>query len=118
MSFCVNSLNITSPFLFHYSLLSKVEMPENTNDEVRIYPPRLSAVRKRTPQSLYIIYSITINYASPYNYFFTYKFSFANLPLIPVATILLYIGNGNSLYKLLIHPAYSLRKFISVLFGY
>lgn len=61
----------------------------NINGEVRIYPPRLSAVRKHTPQSLYIIYIIGEKYASLSAYFLMYAFSFVNLPFIPVATILL-----------------------------
>lgn len=38
------------------------------NGEVGIYPPRLSAVRKHTPQFLYIIYTSAVNYASPRTY--------------------------------------------------
>ena len=37
-----------------YTLVYNKNISININDEVRIYPPRLSAVRKRTPQSLYI----------------------------------------------------------------
>lgn len=98
----------------------KIEMNKknNINGEVRIYLPRLSAVRKHTPQSLYIIYLTVTKYARLSVYFFTYAVSFSSFPLMPVATILLYIGNGNSLYKSLIHSSYSLRNFISIFLGY
>lgn len=109
---------ILQPEVSRVLIIHTKNMPININDEVRIYPPRLSAVRKHTPQSLYIIYSICSNYASHCTWFFIYAFSFCNFPLIPVATILLYIGNGNSWYKSLIHSSYSFKNFTSIFFGY